>query len=264
MSTTTSKKLVFKPLDDDCLLDGQLHPAIRQRLNRIRELPITGVANLVGVERVEGVAQLVWEFVPGQNLEEVQADEKTWERIAREVILAIESLHAAGIVHGAIHERNAIVVRDGTVRLTHVSPLLWTETGNDVQDAIAMLNERVALQIPGSDLAGVLTEARRDNWTLDKLYRRLHPSAPQEVEHAAPRLRKRSVLAAALVALVGVAIAMGLFWYYQHQVSGLLPLPGTPGLGRGAGEVIRPLTFVRLTPFSRALSPAHRGEGGWS
>src|SRR5262245_61809492 len=57
-----SKKLVFKRLDDDCLLDGHLHPAIRQRLNRIRELPLGSVANLIGVERVDGVAQLLWEF----------------------------------------------------------------------------------------------------------------------------------------------------------------------------------------------------------
>ena len=219
MSATTSRKLVLKVLDDDCLLDGQLHPAIRQRLNRIRELPITGVANLVGVERIDGAPQLVWEFVPGENLDEAQADEKRWERIAREVILAIESLHAAGIVHGAIHERNVIVLGDGTVRLTHVSPLLWNEPMNDVQDAIAMLDDRVGTQLPGSDLAKILNEARRDNWSLDKLYRRLHPSAPQEVEHAAPRMRKRSLLAAAVVAMIGIAIAIGVLWYVNSHLS---------------------------------------------
>jgi hypothetical protein len=219
LSTATPKKLVLKKLDDDCLLDGQLHPAIRQRLNRIRELPLTGVANLIGVERIDGTAQLVWEFVPGQNLEEIHADAATWERIAREVILAIESLHAVGIVHGAIHERNVIVLHDGTVKLTHVSPLLWTETGNDVQDAIAMLKERIAAQWPESELAKLLQEAREENWPLDKLYRRLHPAAPQEVDPGKPRLRKRSLLAAALVAAAGVAAAIGVLWYVSRDLS---------------------------------------------
>ena len=221
MSTATTKKFVFKKLDDDCLLDGQLHPAIRQRLNRIRELPLVGVANLIGVERIDSTAQLVWEFVPGRNLEEIQAaDAATWERIAREVILAIESLHAVGIVHGAIHERNVIVLHDGTVKLTHVSPLLWTETGNDVQDAIAMLEERIAAQWPESELAKVFKEARLQNWALDRLYRRLHPQAPQEVDPGKPRLRKRSLLAAALVAGMGVAVAIGVLWYFAKDAVG--------------------------------------------
>jgi hypothetical protein len=220
VSVATSKKLVYKKLDDDCLLDGQLHPAIRQRLNRIRELPLVGVANLIGVERNDGVAQIVWEFVPGKNLEEIDSsDAAAWERIAREVILAIESLHAAGIVHGAIHERNVIVLRDGTVKLTHVSPLLWTETGNDVQDAIAMLAERIAQQEPDSDLAKLMREARQENWPLDKLYRRLHPSAPQEVDLGKPRARKRSLLAAALVAMIGIAVAIGVWWYFKESMS---------------------------------------------
>ena len=37
----------------------------------MRELPLTSVANLIGVEKVDGVAQLVWEFVPGRTLEEI-------------------------------------------------------------------------------------------------------------------------------------------------------------------------------------------------
>jgi hypothetical protein len=219
VSFATAKKLVYKELDDDCLLDGQLHPAIRQRLNRIRELPLVGVANLIGVERIDGTAQLVWEFVPGRNLEAITADAGTWERIAREAILAIESLHAVGIVHGAIHERNVIVLHDGTVKLTHVSPLLWTETGNDVQDAIAMLEERIASQWPESDLAKVFKVAREENWPLDKLYRRLHPSAPQEVDPGKPRLRKRSLLAAALMAAIGIAVAVGVLWYVSRDLS---------------------------------------------
>src|SRR5882757_4794505 len=111
------KRTSSKPLDQDCLLDGQLHPSIRVRLNRVRELPLTSVANLIGVEKVDGVAQLVWEFVPGTPLEGIRGDEAAWGRWAREVILAVEALHSTGIVHGAIHERNIIITDAGDVRL---------------------------------------------------------------------------------------------------------------------------------------------------
>jgi hypothetical protein len=45
------RQVVLKKLDDDCLLDGQLHPSIKLRLERVRELPVRCVANFLGVER---------------------------------------------------------------------------------------------------------------------------------------------------------------------------------------------------------------------
>src|SRR4051812_50121461 len=84
-TTSLDRKVVLKPLDGDCLLDGQLHPMIRQRLERVRELPLTGVANLIGVERVHGDAQLVWEFVDGTPLAEYSGDDAAWLRVAPEV-----------------------------------------------------------------------------------------------------------------------------------------------------------------------------------
>ena len=41
-------------MDHDCLLRGQLHPSIRERLSRVRELAHGGVANLYGVGRDGG------------------------------------------------------------------------------------------------------------------------------------------------------------------------------------------------------------------
>jgi tRNA A-37 threonylcarbamoyl transferase component Bud32 len=93
----------------------------------VRELPVKCVANLIGVERDDaGVPQLVWEFVPGVPLADVR--DADWLRLSREVVLAVQSLHAAGIVHGAIHAGNVILDdADGDVRLTHVSPLLYND-----------------------------------------------------------------------------------------------------------------------------------------
>src|ERR671912_347757 len=45
--------VVLKPLESDCVLKGKgtLHPSIKERLSRVRELALAGVANLYGVER---------------------------------------------------------------------------------------------------------------------------------------------------------------------------------------------------------------------
>src|SRR5205823_4649401 len=59
----------------------------------------------------------------------------------RVVILAVESMHARGMVHGAIHGGNVIVGENGTVRLTHGSPLLYDDPGEDVKDVVGLLGE---------------------------------------------------------------------------------------------------------------------------
>jgi hypothetical protein len=122
--------VVLKPLNDDCLLDGGLHPSIRLRLSRIRELPMTAVANLHGVERVAGQAFLIWDYVAGRTLEELSAVERA--AIERDVRLIVETLHAHGIVHGALHARNIIVDGHGGVHLTHLSPLLHSDPAEDL------------------------------------------------------------------------------------------------------------------------------------
>ena len=224
-TTSLDRPVVFKPLDADCLLDGQLHPMIRQRLERVRELPLTAVANLIGVERVDGAARLMWEFVPGTPLADLGGDEAAWVRVTREAILAVESLHASGIVHGAIHERNVIVTDRGEVKLTHVSPLLYDDPEQDAADLRDMLDRLVAGNLPKSRLSDVLTSAAAENWPLPELYARLagvdQPAAaaaaePERVEPA-PTIRARPLVAAAVVALAGVLIVAGVLWYVSES-----------------------------------------------
>src|SRR5207248_1607678 len=57
--------IVLKKLDADCLLGGLLHPSIRERLSRVRELAHPGVANLYGVGREGEHAYLIWDYVDG-------------------------------------------------------------------------------------------------------------------------------------------------------------------------------------------------------
>jgi hypothetical protein len=216
-----ARQVVLKRLDEDCLLDGQIHPAIRQRLNRVRELPLVGIANLMGVERIEGVAQLVWEYVPGTPLAEFEGDAAAWGRVTRELMLAVDSLHSAGIVHGSIHERNIIIDDSGSIRLTHVSPLLYTETDQDAVDVIEMLDDLVGEQAEGSPLAQLLGRARVGRWPIGQFYARLmemgtEPPIPVP-EPRTPRFRTGALVAAVIVALLGVLFAAGVLWYVESS-----------------------------------------------
>ena len=69
-SESNGRRVVLKMLEEDCLLKGALHPMIKDRLGRVRELAHLGVANLHGAERDGERAFLVWEFVEGITLEQ--------------------------------------------------------------------------------------------------------------------------------------------------------------------------------------------------
>jgi hypothetical protein len=204
-------EVVYKALDEDCLLRGQLHPMVRDRLGRVRELAHVGVATLLGVERQEGRPVLVWEHVEGEALDEYLAagrpDERRLRELARELLGHVETMHALGIVHGAIHERNVIVTPQGGLKLTHVSPLLYTDPQADV-DAVESLLEEMglldAVEPPVSDLR--------------QLRRRLADSAaPGEgaSDDAAEKpllTSRRMALAGAAAAAVAGALLAWAFW----------------------------------------------------
>jgi tRNA A-37 threonylcarbamoyl transferase component Bud32 len=136
-------RIIRKPIDADCLLEGDLHPSVRLRLERVRELPVKGVANLHGVERAGHDVFALWERIEGRTLEDAAATAGTEQiaRVLRETELIVSGMHGAGIVHGAVHERNIIIDDAGGVKLTHVSPLLFEDEQID-RDALEDLRSR--------------------------------------------------------------------------------------------------------------------------
>jgi tRNA A-37 threonylcarbamoyl transferase component Bud32 len=211
--------IVLKPLDAECLLKSGLHPSIKERLTRVRELAHTGVANLYGVERDSaGGAWLVWEYVPGHSLDELIKNHDPQPRnlwvIARELIVAIEALHARGIVHGSIHERNVIVGATELVRLTHVSPLLYSEVADD-ETAVLDLLERMGVGVH-HQLMKIVVAARAQpqplryiRWQLAGLIesREVAEHAMPVETRARPSPRRRALIAAILLTVAGVGIA---------------------------------------------------------
>jgi Protein tyrosine and serine/threonine kinase len=204
---SNGRRVVLKMLEADCLLKGQLHPMIKDRLGRVREIAHLGVANLHGAQREGEKAFLVWEFVEGKTLEEflrgVELDKKKRAELAMEVVLAVEGLHSLGIVHGGIHLRNVIVNQRSEVKLTHVSPLLYHEESVDISALQVLIREmgvEIAHQQTVSAIAG-------------ELMRIVRPGVGAEMEGKGVgggegvRLRRVALIGAVVAAVIGVVVA---------------------------------------------------------
>jgi hypothetical protein len=187
----SNSQTVRKRLDEDCLFAGELHPSIAERLNRVRELPVQAVANLNGVDRDEQGVWLVWQFVEGSDFEQYRAQGHSPQelgRVIRETRLALTAMHAHGLVHGAVHERNIIIEPTGRVRLTHISPLLYDDPKLD----FAALDR----------LAGAVIQDKPDAIM----------SADINSGHD-ERLRMRAYAAAAASLAAGIIIFVWILWY---------------------------------------------------
>jgi hypothetical protein len=224
------RPVIIKLLDGECLVHGRLHPNIHDRLARVRELAHIGVANLHGVERDGELAFAVWEYVPGETLDRhaAQLDSPaTLARLVRELILALQALHALGIVHGKIHGGNVIVDPLGAIHLTHVSPLLYDDPMVDARDLCSMLADITTQRgWADSSLARVAGQGL-SLWQLrDRLALSANGAAPGAVaEPLASRAPRRlSLAAAAVVTVLAAALALAMV-RLSHSVSGRKPLP---------------------------------------
>ena len=235
------REVVLKMLGDDCLLKGQLHPSIRERLARVRELAERGVANLHGVERDGPYTYLVWDYVPGATFDQLGLEPGLSHRemvsLARELVLVVESLHAAGIVHGSIGPGNVILDANRRLRLTHISPLLFNDPGLDVAAVVDLLRETVArrgeTELP---LGRALAAAKAEPIALRELSTRLAglkdprdasaaPVATVASAAAAPSKstgkaqRFWSLFGAAVAAAAGLAVFAGVWWYTSLRMT---------------------------------------------
>jgi hypothetical protein len=232
------RQVVLKTLDEDCLWKGQLHPNIKDRLARVRELAHSGVANLYGVQRDGALTYLVWEFTQGQTFAERAASPSCGQRdfllLARELVLAVEMMHARGIVHGTLKASNVIIDLDNRVVITHVSPLLYSEPTDDVRAVIELLSQLLALRgEAASPLGLLLAQAAEEEISLRRLATRLGAmiesretetlAAPSD-RAAARAIRHRAVMGAGATALVAMAIFLGLKQYANART----PKPPTP------------------------------------
>ena len=211
--------VTLKRMEDDCILKGQLHPAVKERLERVREIAHGGVANLFGVEREGPAAWLVWEYVEGKPFDAYAAEpQRTLRELAsagREMALAVDLLHMQGIVHGSVNAGNVVVSPAGAVKLTHVSPLLWDDLAHDADAVVNLLESAVAARGgENSSLGWLLARAREERPGLRALAARLAALIQSsELEGVGGdgepaedhRPRRRAMYGAVFVAGLGIA-----------------------------------------------------------
>lgn len=270
------QQVVIKRLDGSCVRGDKLRDGVRERLHRIRQLPHVAMANLLGVEKTPGGSWCVWEQVPGETLEQwmPQVDEAEQIRMAREVVLAVLGMHALGIVHGAIHERN-IIVSGRMPRLTHASALMWNDESRDDDAVRQMLRRCVAYppaareeedaemrpdaaeqerlrqgggRIASTRLARWLDEAQQEQWSLADLARRLMSAdlgsvdesdvdpVPAEYRWQRQRLRLRAGLMMLVVIALGGLISLGLWRWASHADAPMSPVAGDGPAAQGGGR----------------------------
>src|SRR4051812_8502450 len=68
--------VVLRKMPGECVIDGQLHPLIKERLSRVREIAHAGLANLHGVGREGDGAWMIWEYVDGQTFNAYAASQQ--------------------------------------------------------------------------------------------------------------------------------------------------------------------------------------------
>ena len=235
------REVVLKRLAGECLMErGELHPSVKDRLTRVRELPEKSVANLHGVEREGEFTYAVWDFIPGVTFADPDIAAALPLRelllVARELVLTVESLHTAGLVHGAIKGTNVVVDGNRRVRLTHVSPLLYDDPRHDTRAVLDLLCDTLARRHEqGLPAAKALAAARNEKIPLRELASRLAvlTESPEAIARGLvsrdrsgdARLRRRALLGAAAAAVVGLALAASVIWYVAKQRDPSIPGP---------------------------------------
>jgi hypothetical protein len=147
-SDASSNVVVLVRLEDDCLYRGGLHPSIRDRLARIRQLPHPRVATLRGVERWNDFPFIVWIYLDGETWENsIGLNPDLFPQRASSLTNSVLGLHELGLVHGNLHGRNVIVQPDGHPWLTQLSPYLYTDPAVDASALIQLL-EASCLHLP--------------------------------------------------------------------------------------------------------------------
>ncbi len=200
----------LKPLEADCLHAGRLHPAIRDRLDRIRNMPHRSVASLRAVERFGGQAYLVWAYVDGKSLEETLLSEPPSVSTIVELVSVVEDLHLLGVVHGSLHARNIIVSASGEVWLTDLSPYLYSDPTEDVAALVDVVRSWAGRTNVSESLQQTLQTFDPARDSLRDLITALS-SAGTTVEKNVPQrndIRWRSVALATVVLLCGVALIL--------------------------------------------------------
>jgi hypothetical protein len=196
-----------------------LRESVKERLNRVREIPHSRVANLLSVERQDETVVLIWEYIEGDHFETAITGKTLEETIdlAEDVVRCVEAFHAQGLVHGALHGRNIIIRREQAI-LIDVSPLLYTDFQDDIEALVKLFEPVLASHSRSLGVNGGKISLKELSEALERCRDEQVDDDSQERPSRSPRIRKSTFAAAVLVALIGLAISFAIWWYISHNM----------------------------------------------
>ena len=242
-SDASANVVVLVKLEEDCLHRGQLHPSIRDRLARVRDLPHPRVATLRGVERWNGLACMVWVYLDGETWEDhIRQHPAQFPALAAGLTATIGTLHDTGIVHGNLHGKNIIVRPDRQAWFTQVSPYLYADPtvdvgaltqllrrgGEHLATATAhrlhrLLGEFESQKIELKELSQSLLELDRDE-TVEE---------PEGLPVKETGYRRRSLIGAVAIAVAAITAGLVIRWSFtRHAAPGPATFPSLKQEGR--------------------------------
>ena len=151
----------------------------------------------------------------------------------RELALEVEAFHAAGLVHGALDNQSVLVDREGRIRLTGVSPLLYLDPAVDESAVRKMLHEVMTRRGEGeSGFWQLLSRAEDECLSLRALRINLaslleSPDGiiePPITPRAQQRLRMAAIVSACVVAVMGIVVCVVIY----ARVQSAMPKPPAP------------------------------------
>ena len=112
------ERVALKFLDDAFAVDAARLARLEGEVARARSLPPEFTVTVHGLERADGRAFLVMEFLEGGDLGQLRGRSfESWSRAADDVVAALEALHAQGLVHRDLKCANVFLDGAGRAKL---------------------------------------------------------------------------------------------------------------------------------------------------
>lgn len=119
IDTALDREVALKVLKTDRFASGEARRRFIQEARILASLDHPGIVRIFSIDEDEGRLRLTLELVKGRMLEELPAETSGVEvaRIGAEILNALRTIHAAGLVHGDIKPPNVMVTDNGRVVL---------------------------------------------------------------------------------------------------------------------------------------------------
>ncbi|MGE5191961.1 MAG: protein kinase domain-containing protein [Deltaproteobacteria bacterium] len=144
--TQLKRNVAVKVLHKDRVTDASYLKRFKTEAMAAASLSHPNIVQVLLIGEQDGIHYIAQEYVPGMNLREFLARKGPPElalavRIIRQVALALQAAHAAGIVHRDIKPENIMLTRKGEVKVADFGLAQLTQGGERVnltQDGVTM------------------------------------------------------------------------------------------------------------------------------